>query len=158
MLVPGDIECAMAALQCTQQVRQALVLHRLEPPAFQPFQLDADGVVVAVVATAPARGAGMPGAGIAGHELQQRAIAAHESASVMPAALKSDGRYFPTAPCDATGVEARLATPVCASVRAKSPPRNRELPTTCTFALGAYTRPWNAWLPTVSVTSSDAPM
>ncbi|MCY1377369.1 hypothetical protein D9M69_649380 [compost metagenome] len=60
------------------QAGQAVVLRAGEGIAFQSFQLDADGVVVAVAAAAPAGTAGVPGACVGIHKLHQLAIAADE--------------------------------------------------------------------------------
>src|SRR6476661_6088425 len=69
---PGD---RIAPRQRLEQRQQRVVLRRLERAAFEALQLDADRVVVAVGAALPLRGAGMPGALIAGDELQQFAVA-----------------------------------------------------------------------------------
>ncbi len=50
------------AASCSQQPRQGAVLRGAKGCALQPFELDADRVVIAVAAPAPGRSAGMPGA------------------------------------------------------------------------------------------------
>lgn len=80
--------------QCMAQVGQRRVLGRLEPVAFQPFELDADRVVIAVVATAPTGRAGVPGALVSIDKLNQFTVTPDEEVS----------RYFGTSNLFKVGV------------------------------------------------------
>ena len=60
------------------QTRQSIVLGGLERFAFQPFQLDSDGEIVAVVAPQVLRSPGVPGPVVATDELPEVALAADE--------------------------------------------------------------------------------
>src|SRR5213595_802291 len=76
VLVAGDVRDRIALRDRGRQLRERLVLRGLEAVAFQAFELDADRIVVAVLASAPARSPGMPGAVAAIDELPQLAAAA----------------------------------------------------------------------------------
>src|SRR5512145_2156331 len=78
VFVPRDVPDRIVLGDRRAHRRERLVLRGFEAAAFQPFELDAHGIVVAVLAPAVARGAGMPGPVVAAHELQQRAVAADE--------------------------------------------------------------------------------
>jgi hypothetical protein len=56
----GNVRNGMALRQRGQQAGKGFVLRSLEDFAFKSFELDADGVVVAVLAAAPARFACVP--------------------------------------------------------------------------------------------------
>ena len=75
VLVADDRLDRIAARQRRRQSHQRVVLRSLEGLAFQAFELDAQRVVVAVLAPAPRRAARVPGAPLAGDELQQFAAA-----------------------------------------------------------------------------------
>lgn len=75
VLVADDLDDGHSTCDGCAEAGEADVLSRLEVPALQAFKLDADGMVVAVVAPAPARGTGVPGARVQGDELHQLAIA-----------------------------------------------------------------------------------
>jgi len=75
MLVPGDIGQSITLLQPGGQSRQYGILHFGKRLKIGPFQLDPDRKVVTAFAPTKERNAGMPGAVIGRHELQQRTIA-----------------------------------------------------------------------------------
>ncbi len=78
MLVPGHVLQRVTRRQLVAQRGQGLVLRRFEGAALQPFELDADGVIVAIGLALPLRGPGVPGAALAIHKLQQLAAAANK--------------------------------------------------------------------------------
>src|SRR5687767_5778018 len=77
VLVASDVIDRVALRDGRQQALQRFVLPGFEGLAFQALELDADRIVVAVVAAAPARGSGVPGPRITVDELPQLAVAPH---------------------------------------------------------------------------------
>jgi hypothetical protein len=71
VFVAGDVINRVAHAQLFAEPGQGLVLWWVERLALQAFELDPDGVVVAVVATPPAGSACVPGACVRVHELDQ---------------------------------------------------------------------------------------
>ena len=81
MFMAGEMLDGIGLKERCAQSRQRLVLSKFKAIAFQPFQLDADGVVVTVVAAAIGRGACVPGAVLAGDKLPKRARACDKKMS-----------------------------------------------------------------------------
>lgn len=75
MFVARDVPDGVVCCQGLAQGREGRVLCRIKGLAFEAFEFDADGVVVAVVAPAPLRSAGVPGAVCAGDKLHHFARA-----------------------------------------------------------------------------------
>ena len=69
MFVTGDVGDRVAPDQCLAQSGEALVLGRLKPFALQAVEFNADGVVVAVVASAVMGTTGVPRAVVTADEL-----------------------------------------------------------------------------------------
>jgi hypothetical protein len=69
--VRRDLPQGQDALQFSKQRQQAVILRGGEIAVVDAFELDADGEIVAALAAAPARSAGVPGACGERHELQQ---------------------------------------------------------------------------------------
>src|SRR5690606_28144796 len=84
VLVARDVGNGKAPGNGVAQPRERGVLRGLEQATFQTFELDADGVVIAALASPPARGAGVPGARVHVGELHQRAVAPHEEMGRYP--------------------------------------------------------------------------
>lgn len=78
VFVPHDVFYGVALGQVLAQLGQGLVLRWLEGIALQPFQFNADGIVVAVAAALPARLTCVPGPVVARHELDHFPCAAYE--------------------------------------------------------------------------------
>lgn len=77
VLMPNQLRNRVVLRNGLHQLRQGRVLRSSEACAFQSFQLDADGVVVALAAPIPTGCASMPGAIVATHELQHAPVAPH---------------------------------------------------------------------------------
>src|SRR5438034_11484431 len=76
--VRGDVAQRECSFQTVNQLDQARVLSVGEGGIVRAFELDADREIVAPLAAAPARDAGMPGAARDRHELHELAVAPHE--------------------------------------------------------------------------------
>src|SRR5688572_13939817 len=76
--VRGERTQRQARTEFAHQSRQAAVLRDFEGPVVDAFEFDADGKIVAALAPAPARSAGVPGARLERHELDQLAITANQ--------------------------------------------------------------------------------
>ena len=70
--MPRNFVDRVARSDVLAQRSQRAVLRRFKVEAFEAFQLDADGVVIAIVAAPVAGRACMPGALVAIHKLPQR--------------------------------------------------------------------------------------
>ena len=77
VLVPHDLRNGITPSDCLHQMRQCRILLGRKTCALQAFQLDADGVVVALLAPVPGGCACMPGPLVATHELLDAASAPH---------------------------------------------------------------------------------
>ena len=75
MLMPGNMRNRIVRHEGRTQPRQGFVLHLFKGMAFEAFQLNAYGVIVAVDPAPVARLPGMPGACIAADKLPQLAQA-----------------------------------------------------------------------------------
>src|SRR5436190_16589862 len=78
MLMARDRTDRIASGHCAEELREHVVLHRLEARALESFELDADRELVALRSPLPSRAAGMPGTLIARHELHQFAASMNE--------------------------------------------------------------------------------
>src|SRR5690606_13187175 len=76
--VAGDPAQRMAFAQCADQEGEPTILRLGEAMRLVALELDADREVVAALAFEEARSAGMPGARVGVHELQQLAASSHE--------------------------------------------------------------------------------
>ena len=70
----GDLERPVAGEKRSSEFRERLVLRLGERHVVGAFELNADGEVVATAAALPARDSRVPGAHLAGHVLNERAI------------------------------------------------------------------------------------
>ena len=68
----------IAPRQCGNEGRQAMVLGLLEGLVVTPFELDADGKIIAARTTLPEGNARMPGTIETGDELNKRAVAPNQ--------------------------------------------------------------------------------
>ena len=75
--MPSHMRDGVALTQCRAQGAQGFVLGRLKGFAFQAFELDADRVVVALLAPTVAGNARMPGLVLATDELHQLTTASY---------------------------------------------------------------------------------
>lgn len=78
MLMADQIRHAVASLQGAHEPSQSAVLAGIESLAFQPFELDTNGVVVAVRPPLPLRSTRMPGSTIAGDKLNQLTVSSDQ--------------------------------------------------------------------------------
>ncbi|MPM65633.1 hypothetical protein SDC9_112530 [bioreactor metagenome] len=72
--MPGDVAHRILRRNGYAKLLQGLVLRSFKAQAFQAFEFDADGVVVAALAPAPLAHAGMPGTVVAADELPDFAL------------------------------------------------------------------------------------
>lgn len=78
MFVAGDVGNRLVLEQGGAQTGERFILAILKKPVVHPFQLDANRVVVAIVASPVVRNPGMPGAFVDAHELLQFTAAPDE--------------------------------------------------------------------------------
>ena len=78
MLMPGQISHRILRGNVSAQGGQALVLRQLKLQAFQAFQFNAYGVIVAALTPAPGGNTSMPGPVIAADKLPDFALAGDE--------------------------------------------------------------------------------
>lgn len=74
----GDIAHRVLLGNGGAQLLKRLVLRRLKTQAFQAFELDANGVIIAALAPSPLADAGMPGPVVAADELPDLSLARDE--------------------------------------------------------------------------------
>jgi hypothetical protein len=92
VLVTDDRGDWITAHQCPGESSEARILAGLVRGGIGSFELDADREIVAALAVAPPRLAGVPGSTSAGHELDQRSIALDQE--VCRNARGGDGRVI----------------------------------------------------------------
>src|SRR5712664_3153028 len=77
----GDVAQGQREAKASYERCELVVLAILERRLVRALELDADREIVAALAAAPGRGAGVPGAPLDWDELQQLAVPAHQEVS-----------------------------------------------------------------------------
>lgn len=78
VFMPCDVREWIVCCKLHAKLAQGLVLRSFKVQAFKPFQLDADGIVIAVFTATPLRFAGMPGTVVTADKLPELTFAGDE--------------------------------------------------------------------------------